>query len=276
MAHGESEAAAPVRVWGLPLAPYTLEGSLDRIDQLIEEGKPSYFITANLHYAMVSDQNPAVRTLNEKAAFILADGMPLVWAARAQKTPLPCRVAGSDLIWKMGERAAAKGHRLFLLGGAEGIADEAARKMKERYPGLIIAGTACPPFRELTPEEESELFAKIRDSHSQILIIALSQPKGELWLARNCEKLMIPVCVQLGASLDFVAGKVVRAPRFLQRTGLEWAFRLAQEPRRLFGRYARNAMFLMRMLLGRSRRAGRRQSSGNRQAISVADPCRLK
>lgn len=254
MAYDDKETAVPVRVWGLPLMPYTLEGALDRIDRLVAAGKPSYLITANLHYAMLSDQSPALRAVNEGAAFILADGMPLVWAARWQKTPLPCRVAGSDLIWKIGDRAAAKGHRLFLLGGAPGIGDEAARKLQERYPGLIIAGTACPPFRDLSEAEESDLLARIRESGAQILIIAFSQPKGELWMARICEKLMIPVCVQLGASLDFVAGKVRRAPRWLQRSGFEWAFRLAQEPRRLIGRYVRNAMFLFRMVFGRRKR----------------------
>jgi N-acetylglucosaminyldiphosphoundecaprenol N-acetyl-beta-D-mannosaminyltransferase len=255
MPAGENEVPVSVRVWGIPLTPYTLEEALGRIDQLVAAGRPNYLITANLHYAMLSDQNPDLRAVNEGAAFILADGMPLVWAARWQKTPLPCRVAGSDLIWKIGERSAAKGHRLFLLGGAPGIADEAARKLRERYPGLIIAGTACPPFRDLNEVEERDLLAEIRGSGAQILIIAFSQPKGELWMARVCEKLMIPVCVQLGASLDFVAGKVRRAPRWLQRSGLEWAFRLAQEPRRLVGRYFRNAMFLMRMLFGRRRRS---------------------
>src|SRR5258707_312571 len=120
-------------VWGLPLMPYNIDEALDRIDQLIDAGKPSYFITANLHYAMVSDQNERLREVNARADFILADGMPLVWASRLMKQPLPERVAASDLIWRICERAGLKGRRVFLLGGAPGIAEEAAKKLVEKY-----------------------------------------------------------------------------------------------------------------------------------------------
>ena len=252
-------AAEVVWVWGLPLKPYTIEQALDRIDQLIATGKPSYFITANLHYAMVSEGDERLRAANARADFILADGMPLVWASRLMREPLPERVAGSDLIWRMCERAAQNGRSVFLLGGAPGIAEEAARKLVEKYSRLVIAGTACPPFRALSHLEEEALIDQIRASRSDLLLIAFGQPKGELWLARNFEKLLIPVCVQVGASLDFVAGKVRRAPRWMQRIGLEWAYRLAQEPRRLLGRYLRNMVFLMRMLFTRTRRRGGRQ-----------------
>jgi N-acetylglucosaminyldiphosphoundecaprenol N-acetyl-beta-D-mannosaminyltransferase len=182
--------------------------------------------------------------------------MPLVWAARLMKMPLPERVAGSDLIWLMCERAAQKRRRIFLLGGAPGIAEAAARILAEKYKGLIIAGTACPPFRKLAREEEINLLARIRDSCPDLLLIALGQPKGELWLAERFEKLLVPVSVQIGASLDFVAGKVRRAPRWMQRIGLEWAYRMAQEPRRLLGRYLMNAVFLMRMIFTRTRKKG--------------------
>jgi N-acetylglucosaminyldiphosphoundecaprenol N-acetyl-beta-D-mannosaminyltransferase len=251
----------PVRVWGVPLMPYTLDQAVDRIGALIAAGQPSYFITANLHYAMLSNERPRLQEINERAAFILADGMPLVWASRLQKTPLPERVAGSDLIWKICERAAQQGQRIFLLGGAPGVAEEAARLLPERYHGLAIAGTACPPFRTWTSEEEDALIAQIRTTRPHILFVAFGQPKGELWIAKNYEKLIIPICVQVGASIDFIAGKVRRAPRWMQRTGLEWAFRLAQEPRRLLGRYARNGLFLIRMLFGRTRKPFRSETN---------------
>lgn len=256
--HEDQPSNNVVWVWGLPLMPYTTNQALDRIDRLIEAREPSYFITANLHYAMVSEQNKQLHEANKRADFILADGMPLVWASRILQQPLPERVAGSDLIWKMCERAAQKGRRVFLLGGAPGIAEEAARKLLEKYPGFTMAGIECPPFRELSATEEEEMFERIRASKPDLLLIAFGQPKGELWLARHFEKLLVPVSVQVGASLDFVAGKVRRAPRWMQRTGLEWAYRLAQEPRRLLGRYLRNTIFLVRMLLTRTRRRGRR------------------
>ena len=248
---------SPIDVWGVPLMPYSLLRALERIDRLIADGKPSYFITANLHYAMLSAEIPRLREVNSQAAFILADGMPLVWASRLLKEPLPERVAGSDLIWKMAERAAERGYRLYLLGGAPGIAEEAAKKLEARYPGLSIAGTACPPFRKWTLEEEAAIVDRIRASRPHILLVAFGQPKGELWIAEHREKLMVPLCVQVGASLDFVAGKVRRAPRWIQRSGMEWAYRLAQEPRRLVGRYARNIRFLVRMLFSRTRKRTR-------------------
>jgi N-acetylglucosaminyldiphosphoundecaprenol N-acetyl-beta-D-mannosaminyltransferase len=240
-------------VWGLHLKPFTMEDALARIDQLIDERRPTYFITANLHYAMLSSQDERLRKVNAGADFILADGMPLVWASRLMKTPLPERVAGSDLIWQLCERAARNGWRIFLLGGAEGIADEAARKLIEKHSGLAIAGIASPPFRQLTPAEELGLLSQIRDSRPDLLFIAFGQPKGELWLAEHYEKLSVPVSVQIGASLDFVAGKVRRAPRWMQRIGLEWVYRLAQEPCRLLGRYLRNGVFLVKMLITRTR-----------------------
>lgn len=249
----------PVWVFGLPLAPFTLDDALARIDRLVETRSPSYFITANLHYAMLADEQPRLRAVNAAADFILADGMPLVWASRRSPTPLPERVAGSDLIWKIAERAAQKGHRLFLLGGGPGVAEMAGERLKARFPTLSVAGTAAPPFRELTPDEHASLIRQIQDSGADILLVAFGQPKGELWIAANYEKLLIPVCVQVGASFDFVAGMVRRAPRWLQRLGLEWAYRLAQEPRRLFGRYVRNARFLFRMLFTRG---GRRLRPG--------------
>jgi N-acetylglucosaminyldiphosphoundecaprenol N-acetyl-beta-D-mannosaminyltransferase len=246
--------SGPTRVWGLPLMPYTIEESLERIDRLIEEGKPQFIITANLHYAMLTERMPELQALNEKAAFILADGMPLVWASRLQKTPLPERVAGADLIWKICERAAIRGYRVYFLGAAPSVAEEASRVLQERIPALTIAGTFAPPFRKMTDEEEADMFERIQRARPHILILAFGQPKGELWIGRNGGRIQVPVCIQLGASIDFVAGKVRRAPRRLQRFGLEWAFRLMQEPRRLARRYFCNGLFLIRMLFGHTRK----------------------
>jgi N-acetylglucosaminyldiphosphoundecaprenol N-acetyl-beta-D-mannosaminyltransferase len=250
----------PVWVWGLPLMPDTFESALDRIDRHIAQGSPSFFITANLNYAMLVDADPRLNELNQQAAFILADGMPLVWWSRLCPRQLPVRVAGSDLIYGMCERAAQNGHRVFLLGAARGVAQEAANNLTTRYPTLQIAGVECPPFRELNETEERELITRIRDSKPHILFVAFGQPKGEYWIARNLEALGVPVCVQVGASLDFVAGRVKRSPKWMQKTGSEWLFRLAQEPRRLAKRYLDNVLFLLKAVFAarfrRERRAG--------------------
>jgi N-acetylglucosaminyldiphosphoundecaprenol N-acetyl-beta-D-mannosaminyltransferase len=236
----------PVWVWGLPLIPDTFEQALDRIDRLIAERRPSFFITANLNYAMLTDADERLRALNEQSAFVLADGMPLVLWSRLGSRRLPERVAGSDLIYGMCERAAAKGHRVYLLGAAPGVADEAAANLRRRYPELEIVGVECPPFRRLSEHEEQLQLQRIRDARPDILFVAFGQPKGEFWIAENLEQLQVPVCVQVGATLDFVAGRVKRSPRWMQKTGLEWFYRMAQEPRRLAKRYFDNARFLLR------------------------------
>ncbi|MFO0907057.1 MAG: WecB/TagA/CpsF family glycosyltransferase [Isosphaeraceae bacterium] len=236
-----------VPVWDLPIAAVTRAGAVDLVARLIELGRPSYFITASSHYAMLTHADARLAAVNADAAFIVADGFPLVKASRLQGTPLPCRVAGSDLIYDISERAARSGYRVFLLGAADGVAEEAGRRLVERYPGLELAGTACPPFRALSDEEHNQLLATIRAARPDVLFVAFGQPKGELWMHQNREALGVPVCVQIGASLDFVAGRFRRAPRWVQALSLEWLYRALQEPKRLIPRYLGNAQFLARM-----------------------------
>jgi N-acetylglucosaminyldiphosphoundecaprenol N-acetyl-beta-D-mannosaminyltransferase len=221
---------------------------------LVAGGRPSYFITANAHYAMASHGEPALRALNERAAFILADGAPLVWASRWRRRPQPERVAGSDLFFDLCEQAARRGHRVFFLGGPPGVAEAAARRLEGLYPGLVVAGVCCPPFRPLSDEEQADLVAGIRDARPDLLLVAFGQPKGEHWIARHLRGLGVPACVQVGASLEFVAGRVRRAPRWVQRVGMEWAWRIGTDPIRLGPRYARNAAFLLWMALRDLRR----------------------
>jgi N-acetylglucosaminyldiphosphoundecaprenol N-acetyl-beta-D-mannosaminyltransferase len=239
----------PVWVWGVPFAPLTLAGTVAAVGELIEAGKPTYFITANTHYAMLTAENPDLSSINQQATFIVADGAPLSWASRWQRSPLPERVAGSDLIFELCAKAAQEGYRVFFLGGATGVAEEAARRLQARYPGLQVAGTECPPFRELTLEEQAALIARIRFARPDLLIIAYTMPNGERWLAANLAAVEVPVGGNVGAAIDFAAGRIGRAPRWMQTAGLEWAFRLALEPRRLFARYARNAWFILRMVM---------------------------
>jgi N-acetylglucosaminyldiphosphoundecaprenol N-acetyl-beta-D-mannosaminyltransferase len=238
----------PVWVWGVPFASLSMAETVSAIDDLIEAGRPTFFITANVNYAMLTDENPDLRMVNEQAAFIVADGAPLVWASRWQGSPLAERVAGSDLIIEMSARAAKKGYRLFLLGGAEGVAAKAVSWLCERFPGLQVVGFESPPFRELSADEQDALAARIRAARPDLLFASFTQPRGERWLAANCDSLGVPVAANIGAAIDFAAGRVRRAPHWMQKCGLEWTFRLGLEPRRLFGRYLRNAWFIGRMV----------------------------
>jgi N-acetylglucosaminyldiphosphoundecaprenol N-acetyl-beta-D-mannosaminyltransferase len=235
-------------VWGLPLARFTFEQTLDEVDRLIAAGAPHFVITANVHYAMLTESDPRLRAVNEQAALVVADGMPLVWASRWNGSPLPGRVTGADLFPALCQRAAQRGHRVFLLGAAPGVAVEAAAILCARYPGLQVVGIAVPPFRPLSEEENDELIATIRAARADLLFAAFNQPSGECWLAENCAAMEVPVSVQVGGSLNFITGRVNRAPRWVQRIGAEWLYRLWREPIRLCGRYARNLAFLARMV----------------------------
>lgn len=238
----------PVWVWGVPLCPLTMSETLKAAARLVEAGRPSYFITANVQQAMLTERHADLREFNANAAFLVADGAPLVWASRLKGAPLPERVAGSDLLFELSEQAARLGHRIFLLGGGPGVAQEAARRLELKYPGLSIVGVETPPFRPSTDEEEADLAARIRAARADILFVALGSPKGERWMTRNLAHLNVPLCIQVGASLDFAAGRVRRAPVWVRRIGMEWAFRLAVEPRRLLPRYAANFWFIVRMV----------------------------
>ena len=233
-----------VRVFGLPLSRFTYQQTLDEVDRLIERGRPGFFITANLNYAMLTRRDERLAKVNRQAAFLVADGMPLVWYAKLTGRRLPERVAGADLISMLIERAAERGHRVFLLGGAGDVAAEVAAIFQSRYPELKIVGVEAPILGELSPEEHERLIARIRRARPDQLLVAFGQPKGELWLAENCRALGVPACVQLGASFDFVAGRVRRAPKWMQRIGAEWLYRIACEPGRMIPRYFRNAVFL--------------------------------
>jgi N-acetylglucosaminyldiphosphoundecaprenol N-acetyl-beta-D-mannosaminyltransferase len=237
-----------VMVWGVPFVPWTMAQTVAAISDLIREGRPSHFVTANTHYVMLSDRDPALRAINNNAAFIVADGMPIVWASRWGASPLPERVAGSDLIFELSAEAAAKGYRLFFLGGGQGVAEEAGRRLTALYPGLQVVGAVCPPFGQWTPADDAELINRIRSARPDVLITALAMPKADYWLTANLEKLEVPVVFNCGAAVDFAAGNVRRAPPLLRSTGLEWAYRLWLEPRRLIGRYVSNAWFIARMI----------------------------
>ena len=255
----EGAAVEPTVVWGVPISPVTMAEAIEVVQRRIDARSPGYLVSANVNYAMLCARDARLGSINRGAALVLVDGMPLVWAARFRKRPLPERVAGSDLIFALAELAARRGYGVFFVGGGPRVADDAARELVARYPGLRVVGTEAPPFGPMSRYEEEAMLSRIRASEADIVIGAFSQPRGESWIAAHHRETGASICVQIGASLDFAAGRVRRAPKWVRRCGMEWAFRLALEPRRLAGRYARNAAFLLssvaRDCLDRPRRA---------------------
>jgi N-acetylglucosaminyldiphosphoundecaprenol N-acetyl-beta-D-mannosaminyltransferase len=239
---------AKTKVWGCDFAQIDMPGTLRYIDAIVEQKIPEYLITANLNYLMLCDRIPRLAEFTKKSALTLCDGMPIYWRSKLNVVKLPERVAGADLIFSLAERCADKGYRLFLMGGAEGVAEQAAVKLREMHPKLTIAGVECPPFRPLSSDEHQALCNRIREAKPDVLLIAFGQPKGEFWIEENYQSLGVPLSIQLGASFDFIVGTAKRAPVALQKLGLEWLYRACHDPKRLFPRYMNNAWFLLKSL----------------------------
>lgn len=233
-------------VLGLELAPYTQRDAIERIEELIERRQPAFFITANLHYAKLTNRDDEIRRINGDADFLLADGMPLVWLSRLSGRRLPGRVTGADLVPRLCEVAAERGHRVALFGALPDIVEKAAQRLQERHPSLKLVDVYSPEPEDLRPENDGRMIQRLRAAEPDLLFVALGQPKGERWISRTYRRLGPVVSVQIGASLDFVAGKVQRAPRWMQRTGLEWTYRIWTEPNRLGPRYLDDLLFLGR------------------------------
>jgi N-acetylglucosaminyldiphosphoundecaprenol N-acetyl-beta-D-mannosaminyltransferase len=176
--------------------------------------------------------------------------MPLVWLSRLQGFHHVERVYGPDLMLALCERLAAKGYRHFFYGGAEGVPEQLASVLQKRFPGLQVAGTFSPPFRSLTADEDDRIVQMINAAAPDIVWVGLSTPKQERWMAGHRERLTAPVLIGVGAAFDFLTGRKPQAPRWMQRAGLEWLFRLLTEPRRLWRRYLiNNPLFVALVVL---------------------------
>jgi len=226
--------------------------ALSRIEGFISEGRPHRVVTVNLEYLRHSRRDEHFRDAVNSADLAVADGAPLVWASRLFGHPLPERVAGVDLADRCAELAAARSYRLFLLGAGPGVAEGVARVLEQKYPGLRIAGTYTPPFGDFSEEEEQRIRDRIRQARPDILLVGLPTPRQELWNHGHAADWGVPVTIGVGAAFDMLGGLVPRAPRWMQRSGLEWLFRLWIEPRRLWKRYLlHDSLELVRLAAGR-------------------------
>jgi N-acetylglucosaminyldiphosphoundecaprenol N-acetyl-beta-D-mannosaminyltransferase len=230
---------ATAEVLGIPLALTNYERTMEWMDAMVAEREPGYVTAAAVHLVMVAREDAATREAVLGATLAVPDGQPLVWALRALGLDAS-RVYGPELMARYCERSAQTGVSMFLYGGRnQGALVQLALNLRKRYPGLKIVGGYSPPYRELTDEEELWISSEIDRSGADVVWVGTGQPKQEQWMFRMRPKLAAPLLVGVGAAFDFHAGLVPQAPGWMQDTGLEWTFRLAHEPRRLWRRYAR-------------------------------------
>jgi len=234
------EKAPPIALLGIPFDNVTLNEAARRIEAMIASRQPHHVVTANVDFLVQARNDAELRRILINAHLVLCDGTPLVWASRLLGNPLPERVAGADLVPLLIRHAAKLNYRLFFLGGTSEVNERAVANVRAEHPGAIIAGHYSPPFRQWNEEDEKEIARRIRRAHPDLLFVAFGCPKAEKWIAQHYQDLGVPVTIGVGATIDFLAGDKRRAPRWMQRGGMEWLYRLAQEPQRLFRRYAKD------------------------------------
>lgn len=216
----------------------TMSETLNEIDKLIQKKICSYVVTPNVDHIVRLEKDEELQKVYKNASLILTDGKPLIWISKWYKTSIKEKISGSDLFPRVCQLAANKNYTMYLLGAAEGVADTAARNLMKKYPGLNIVGTYSPPFGfEKNEQEMNKIKAQIQDVHPDILIVGLGCPKQEKFMYYHCKELGVPISFGLGASIDFEAGNIKRAPKWMSNHGLEWLYRFSKEPKRLFKRY---------------------------------------
>jgi N-acetylglucosaminyldiphosphoundecaprenol N-acetyl-beta-D-mannosaminyltransferase len=242
---------------GVAVDRVDLEGAIARIDDFVREGVPRQVVTVNPEFVIAARRDRRFRRVLNAADLAVADGVGIVWAANLLGDRLRERVGGVEVVECLAARAARAGHRLYLLGAEEGVAAEAARRLELRHPGLSVAGTFAGSPR---PQDEAGIRERILEAHPDVLLVAFGAPAQEFWIARNLQRLGVPVAIGVGGAFDYLAGRASRAPVWLQRAGLEWLYRLARQPwrwRRMLALPRFAALVLASAALLRLRRLGR-------------------
>jgi N-acetylglucosaminyldiphosphoundecaprenol N-acetyl-beta-D-mannosaminyltransferase len=264
---GHELGLARVDVLGVPVCAMSMAHAVAQVGRWVASRTPAYVCVTGVHGVMESSRDAALLAIHQRAGMVTADGMPLVWLARWAGYPQAERVYGPDLMLAVCEASVAAGIRHYFYGGGPGVADRLAGRLAARFPGLAVAGTYCPPFGAMTPAEEAAAMRHLRESRADIVWVGLSTPKQERWMAAHVGHATAPVLIGVGAAFDFHAGLKRQAPRWIQRSGGEWAFRLLTEPRRLARRYlVNNPAFLWK--LAREWSPARARAAGARATVA--------
>jgi N-acetylglucosaminyldiphosphoundecaprenol N-acetyl-beta-D-mannosaminyltransferase len=234
----ESETRPAFRVFGLRVDAVQIPGVVAQMEAWISQrGGLRFIAVTNVHVLMEARHSLSFRRVLDAADLCVPDGMPLVWVGRSRGYPLKRRVYGPDLLLDFCRDTNAKGYRHFFYGGAPGVPEALAAKLKCQFPMLEVAGTYSPPFRPLTPEQDARIVEMINHAEVDVLWVGLGCPKQELWMYEHRKQLRAPVMVGVGQAFDIHSGRLKQAPVWMREYGLEWLFRLAAEPRRLWRRY---------------------------------------
>lgn len=229
-----------VDVLGVHISAISVDQALKEFRRIVAAGETAYVTYTGVHGVIESQSSPELRDIHNRAALVCPDGMPMVWACHRAGISATKRVYGPNTMLDTLGMGIELGWRHFFYGGAPGVAEALAERMTNRYPGLAVTGTYCPPFRPLDDHDIATHAAIINESGADIVWVGLSTPKQELWMARARQYLHAPLLMGVGAAFDMNAGLLPQAPDWMQDRGLEWSYRLLKEPRRLWRRYARN------------------------------------
>ena len=243
---------SPLRtnILGVRVSAITPAHALDTIEGWIRRREQHYVCVTGVHGVVESQRDPKLMQIHNEAGLVTPDGMPLVWLSRLKGFRWVERVYGPDLMLALCEQSLLKGYRHYFYGGAEGVGEKLVSRLTQQFWGLQVAGFWSPPFRPLTRDEDEESTALINKAQPDIVWVGLSTPKQEYWMHQHLRRIAAPVMIGVGAAFDFHAGVKKQAPRWMQRSGLEWSFRLLTEPRRLWRRYLiNNPLFVWMVLL---------------------------
>ena len=235
-------------VLGVNVCALNIPLALETIQHWISERTPNYVTVTGVHGVIESQSDEELRQIHNDAGMVTPDGMPMVWLGKRNGFKYMDRVYGPDLMLAVCEASQTTGYRHFFYGGDEGVPELLRDKLVEKHPGLDVVGTYSPPFRPLTDEEETAVINIIRDSTADIVWVGLSTPKQERWMAEYLNRLNVPVLIGVGAAFDFHAGLKKQAPRWIQRSGFEWFYRLMSEPKRLWRRYLKNNLLFIYLI----------------------------
>ncbi len=248
----EDHAARRTNVLGVGVSQITMADAVRTIDRWIVRRDPHYVCVTGVHGVMESQRDAGLRHIHNNAGLVTPDGMPLVWLNRLSGFEHAERVYGPDLLLAVCGAASSRPYRHFFYGGGPGVADRLAARLAARFPRMVVAGTYCPPFGPPSPAETREITRRINVADADVVWVGLSTPKQERWMSAHVGRVTAPVLIGVGAAFDFHAGLKKQAPRWMQRSGMEWLFRLSSEPRRLGPRYLlNNPLFVWNIMLQR-------------------------